>query len=129
MRRVGVCVLAVTAFAASAYACGSVPEVTFADDGGSQPDGNGSGDVGVPDARADSATDAAKVDASDAGKDSGSSCPGTAPSGGICCGTFECIGCNAGDCASCTMKACSGSNVCCPTGGPGNVTCKRKEDC
>ena len=94
-------------------ACGSVPDVHFAEDAGI----DASTDTGLDTGAKDAAVDA-----------EGGGCPAKTPSGGICCNDMACIGCQSNDCASCTARACSGGRVCCQEGN-GAVTCKNAEDC
>jgi hypothetical protein len=116
--------LVMAAFVALAVACGTVPDVTFQD-----------GDAAGPtDATADTRSpgDAAPGDASsaDAGRDATTGCPTKAPSGGVCCGSLECIGCKASDCSSCLQKGCATGTVCCVSGGQGNgVACRSPQSC
>jgi hypothetical protein len=102
--------------------CGSVPDITYADEAGTA--GPGAADGG--DSGADATGDGAS--SPDGGDDGGGrGCPSTPPRGGICCGALDCINCAATDCASCASKGCSGHDVCCQAGG--GVACMRPQDC
>jgi hypothetical protein len=104
--------------------CGSVPDVSYADDAG--PLGPGATDGGDSGTRADANGDGAS--SPDGGDDGGArGCSSTPPRAGVCCGTLDCINCAPSDCASCAAKACSGHDVCCQAGG--SVACTRPQDC
>jgi hypothetical protein len=111
--RLAVSILSFVAVAVSA--CGSVPDVTFADSEG-----------GVKDASTDTVLDTGVNDGAVDAPTEGGGCQ--APAGGVCCNDMQCIGCQPSDCASCTARACSGGKVCCQSGN-GAVTCKSAQDC
>lgn len=87
-----------------AFGCSAVPDVRFADDGGTN--------------------DGGANDAGDAGDVIPPSCPDNPPSGAICCNKTICEGCTDADCAGCETAGCGAGDVCCPVGASGKITCK-----
>lgn len=90
------------ALLALTVACGTVPDVTFAD-----PD--------AADGATEGSVDEAGADSSPPG-DASSGCPTSVPSfASACCGPIPCFGANcAATCGDCQLK-CSPMTLCCPT--------------
>ena len=100
--------------ASSWLGCEPVPELTFVSEEGGT-DGGGR-DGSTP-------GDAAR-DAPDGG-DASSACTTPSPgAGALCCGAVWCQDCTQANCEECARRGCSGSDLCCPTGG--TVTCKAR---